>query len=138
MRCLGKLWQASVGRRWGSREGRGRGRPSDFDLCPEGLLDVLCMWVASCSDGEAAVLPQGRGHRCGVHILRQLALVSEGVHDRAVSSQLLSSDLDVVVGRGNDDVFRGEVAHIHCKLIGISKCLDVARSPRAGWEGQGL
>lgn len=68
--------------------GPGRGGPSDFDLRPEGLLDVLRVWLAPGPDGEAAVLPQGRGHRCGVHILWQLALVSKGVHDGAVSCQL--------------------------------------------------
>lgn len=66
----------------------GEGRPSDFDLCPEGLLDVLCVRVSPCPDGEAAVLPQGRGHGSGVHVLGQLAFVSEGVHDRAISCQL--------------------------------------------------
>lgn len=66
----------------------GAGEASDFDLRPEGLLDVLCVRVAPRPDGEAAVLPQGRGHGGGVHILRQLAFVSEGVHDRAVCCQL--------------------------------------------------
>lgn len=88
MRGLGKLWQASGGAGGGSGEDGVRGRPSDFYLRPEGLLDVLCVWVAPSPDGEAAVLPQGRGHRRGVHVLRQLALVSEGVHDRAVGCQL--------------------------------------------------
>lgn len=47
-------------------------------------------------------------------------------------AHLLSSHLDVVVGCGDDDVFRGEVAHVHGKLIGIPKGLDVARPPRTG------
>lgn len=81
-----------MGEKAGLREARGRRRPSDFDLCPEGLLDVLCVRVSPRPDGEAAVLPQGRGHRGGVHVLRQLALVSEGVHDRAVSRQLGQRD----------------------------------------------
>lgn len=37
----------------------GWGRPSDFDLRPEGLLDVLCVRVTPRPDGEAAILPQG-------------------------------------------------------------------------------
>lgn len=101
---LGRLCWQTWG--WGQGQGKGKERPSDFDLRPEGLLDMLCMWVAPCPDGEASVLPESRGHRRGVHILRQLALVSEGVHDRAVSCQLLSPHLDVVVGGGDDDVFR--------------------------------
>lgn len=51
-------------------------------------------------------------------------------------SHLLSPHLDVVVGGGDDDVFRGEVPHVHCKLVGIPEGLDVPLSPRTGC-GQG-
>lgn len=51
---------------------------------------------------------------------------------RGGQAHLLSSHLDVVVGRGDNDVFGGEVAHIHSKLIGIPKGLDVARPPGTG------
>lgn len=51
---------------------------------------------------------------------------------RGRRAHLLSSNLDVVVGCGDNDVFRGEITHVHCKLIGVSKSLDVARSPRTG------
>lgn len=32
------------------------GRPLDFYLRPEGLLDMFCVWVTPRTDGEAAVL----------------------------------------------------------------------------------
>lgn len=67
-------------------------RSSDFDLRPEGLLDMLCGRVTPCPDGEAAVFPQGRGHRGRIHVLWQLALVCKGVHDRAVGCQLGKGD----------------------------------------------
>lgn len=97
----------TAGRAVGMEQGGGMelGSPSDFDLCPEGLLDMLCVRVAPGPDGQAAVLPQGRGYRRRVHIFRQLALVSEGVHDGAISCQLLCPHLDVVVGGSDNDVF---------------------------------
>lgn len=47
-------------------------------------------------------------------------------------AHLLCPHLDVVVGCGDDDIFRGEVAYIHGKLIGVSQSLDVARPPGTG------
>lgn len=77
----------TVAGQWGRSSGEGR-TLSDLNLCPEGLLDVLRVWVTSGPDGEAAIFPQGRGHRCGVHVIWQLALVSKGVHDGAICRQL--------------------------------------------------
>lgn len=51
-------------------------------------------------------------------------------------THLLSPHLDVVVEGGDDDVFGGEVSHVHCKLVGIPKGLDVSLSSRTGC-GQG-
>lgn len=99
---------------------------------------MLRVRVAPRPDGEAAVVSQGRGHRRGVHVLWQLTLVCKGVHDCAVSRQLLSPHLDVVVGGGDDDVLGREVAHVHSELVGVSQRLDVARPPGTGWEGQRL
>lgn len=42
----------------------------------------------------------------------------------------------MVVGGGDDDVFRGEVSHVHGKLVGIPESLDVSLSPGTGC-GQG-
>lgn len=47
-------------------------------------------------------------------------------------THLLSPHLNVVVGGGDDDVFRGEVSHVHCKLVGIPESLDVSLSPGTG------
>lgn len=67
VRGHGDLTSRPVGEEMGGRPGVGR--PSDFYLRPEGLLDMFCVWVTTCSNGEAAILPQGRGHRRRVHIL---------------------------------------------------------------------
>jgi len=64
--------------------------PSDLDLSPEGLLDVVGVLggLSLSPDGQRAVVPQRRRHRCGVHVFGQLAFVGEGVHDGAVRGQL--------------------------------------------------
>lgn len=63
--------------------------PSDLDLSPEGLLDVLGVFGTPPGfDGQGTVATQGRGDGGGIHILRQLALVSESVHDGPVGRQL--------------------------------------------------
>lgn len=61
--------------------------------------------------------------------MRSLGAEGEGL------AHLLSSNLDVVVRCGDDDVFGGEVTHVHCKLVGVSKCLDVAWPPRTRCGG---
>lgn len=64
--------------------------PSDLDLSPEGLLDVVGVLggLSLSPDGQCAIVPQRGRYRCGVHIFRQLAFVGEGIHDGAVCSQL--------------------------------------------------
>lgn len=49
-----------------------------------------------------------------------------------VKTHLLSPHLDVVVGGGDNNIFRGKVSHVHCKLVGIPEGFDVALSPRSG------
>lgn len=68
----------------------GDGGCSDFDFSPEGLLDVLDVLAGALLslDGQGAVPAQGRSDGSGVHILRQLAFVGEGVHDGPVRCQL--------------------------------------------------
>lgn len=45
---------------------------------------------------------------------------------------LLSPHLNMVVGGGDNNIFRGKVSHVHRKLIGVAKGLDTALSPRSG------
>lgn len=51
---------------------------------------------------------------------------------KRLQTHLLRSHLDVVVGGGDNNIFRGKVSHVHGKLIGIPEGLDVALAPRTG------
>lgn len=88
------------------------------------MLGVLG-WVPLGFHSQHAIVAQCGGDCGGVHILWQLTLVCEGVHNSSVSSKLLGMDFDLIIGGGDNDIFRGEVTHIHSKLVVISEGLDV-------------
>lgn len=108
----------------------------DFNLSPEGLVVRVLAGASLSLDGQHAIVPQGRGHCGGVHVLGQLAFVGEGVHDGPVCGQFLSVHLDLVVGCGNDDVLWGEISDIDFKLISVPKSLHVLGG--IGCEAQGF
>lgn len=39
---------------------------------------------------------------------------------------LFRMDFDLVVGRGDDDVFRREVLHVNCELVWVTEGLDIS------------
>lgn len=107
---------------------------SDFDLSPEGLLDVLGVLggLSPRPDGQRAVVPQRGGHRRGVHVLGQLALVGEGVHDGAVPGQLRGEKgrLEAASGTGTRcPLPLGEACgHALCAVL-------IFISPQVWWRG---
>ena len=70
------------------KEVHGNGSSLDLDLRAERLQVLVLGGEPPGPDGQRPVGAQRWGHRGGVHVLRELALVCEGVHHRAVRGQL--------------------------------------------------
>lgn len=96
-----------------------------FNFSPEGLVVRVLAGASLGLDDQQAILSQGGGHCGGVHILRQLTLVGEGVHDGPICGQFLSMHFNLVVGCGDNDVLWGEISDIYFKLISVSQSLHV-------------
>lgn len=44
------------------------------------------------------------------------------------AAHLFGMNFNLVVGCGDDDVFRGEVSHVNCELVRIPEGLDISSS----------
>lgn len=88
-------------------------------------------WCLQCSIGDGqgygdVVIAGWRSWGCP-HPQGSIGVVMWGAGGRA---HLLSVHLNLVVGGGDDDVLRGEVADIHCELVGVAQGLHIATGAR--------
>lgn len=109
-------------------------------------------------DRQSPLKAQGRRHRGRIHILRELALVGESVHDWTILGQLqrdigcyggpmllfltlkiqhtghlFRTDFYLIVGCCYDHILWREVSDVNCKLIRIVNSFDIS-SPT--WKRQ--
>lgn len=110
-------------------------------ITPRSKLDLTAVqwlsWqgVALGGDHQHAIICQRAAHRHMVHVLRELALVGEGVGDGTIIGHLFCLNDDVEVVRQHHNVLRFEGAHVSSDLVGITHSCDFskARGARRHW-----